>query len=110
MMDDPDTHQFLQLLGELRPAQRAAINIFGLQTKADPFTAAYTLAAALGYGDSHATRCAKEWQSLQVPKTSAGVATPAASRPSPRESPRAVYDYREPLTEQATDEDDHDAR
>jgi hypothetical protein len=68
MMDDVDTREFLQLLGQLRPAQRAAISIFGSQTKADPFTAAYTLAAALGYGDSHATQCAKKWQSRHAPK------------------------------------------
>jgi hypothetical protein len=77
MMDDPNTLKFLELLGQLCPAQRAAISTFGSQTKADPFTAAYTLAVALGYGDRHATRCAKEWQSLYAPKPSAGVATPA---------------------------------
>jgi hypothetical protein len=68
MMDDPNTLEFLRLLRELDPAQRAAIAAFGSQTKADPFTAAYTLAAALGYGDRYATRCTKKWQSIHVQK------------------------------------------
>jgi hypothetical protein len=80
---DLETHEFLRLLGHSSPAQRVAIGTFSRQTKADPFTAAYTLAAALGYGDRHATRCAKEWQSLYAPKKSAGVATSAfAPKPS----------------------------
>jgi hypothetical protein len=95
MMDD-QTPEFLRLLRELDPAQRAAIAAFGSQTKADPFTAAYTLAAALGYSDRYATRHAKKWQSLHVPKPSMGVAILAVSTPAVAgDKPAAGFDHRD---------------
>jgi hypothetical protein len=97
LIDDPATNQFLQLLGQLTPAQRAAIHTFGYETKADPFTAAYTLAAAMGYGDRHAARCANEWQSMYAPTTIARFATPStASSSADWERPANGYDYQGP--------------